>query len=173
MCYKTLIANDMHGIYTLHVGIHYEMHYGLWVEFLSNAFQHLYTTLNIINIFEFHKNVFSAEISINSTDILLTWSHKIVQMHSALCIKITENVFLIFSNKVEKYLWIRFVCMSVRSWSSSCEYSSNGLKFMYIISLLQHVFPLKLVRIRLMIRIQKQTKIFQNITVYGRKLFTE
>ena len=48
-------------------------------------------------------------------------------------IKFIVNRFLSISKKVEKRLFIRFVCPSIYPCSNSCKYSSNVLKLLYVI----------------------------------------
>ena len=47
---------------------------------------------------------------------------------------------LTLSNKVEKYVCIRFVCLSVCARSNSRKYSSNVLKLMHIFQVYYKIF---------------------------------
>ena len=78
--------------------------------------------------------------------------------------------FLIFSNKVEKCLCFRFVCLAVRlcTFSNFRKYSLNVLKFMYVFHIWNSIDPIANgIHIQLMIHLYRRTKIFQCITAYG------
>ena len=75
--------------------------------------------------------------------------------------------FLKLYSKVEKYLWFRLVCLPVCTLSNSRKYSSNALILILTSDIAWIV--LKMVRIRLIVRLQRHTKVLWYIKAYGRK----
>ena len=79
---------------------------------------------------------------------------------------------LTLSNKVEKYVCIRFVCLSVCARSNSRKYSSNVLKLMYVIQVYCRMFCIKNGEHRSNgSRIDTHKKPFEYITAVERLLY--
>ena len=89
-----------------------------------------------------------------------------------------KNLFLTFSNKVEKCLCIRFVSLSI---CLSVRLSDHALIHVNILQISWNWYMLfisnitwtvlKMICIRLMVCLQRHTKVFRYITAYWGKMF--